>query len=121
MPLNMVHANERQVCRKAKRLGIGQPDQERAGEAGPGRNGDGAEIRKRATAYLKRFADNWDDGAKVLARSKFRHNTAVFRMGIKLGGDDARSNIAAVLDNRRRSLVTRALDAQNQSRIQFVA
>lgn len=72
-------------------------------------------------AGLKSFADHRDNGTEVFARGELGHYAAVLRVNIKLRGDDAGSNVAAVLDHRRSGLVAGAFNPEDKGRIQLVA
>ena len=65
----------------------------------------------------ERTFDHAADVAHVLARGQFGHYTAPLAMDVDLRGDDVRTQrpgAVTILDDRRRRLVARRLDAEDQ-------
>ncbi len=84
----MIHSDERNLFGEGVCLGVGVADEERAGETGPGSDGDGVEIGKSDAGLFESRADDRNDGAKMLAAGEFGNDTAVACVGGDLRGDD---------------------------------
>ena len=101
--------------REGQRLGVGDADQQRSGEAGTGGDGDGVEIGEGDVGLGQRGADHGNDGAEMLAAGQLRHHAAVAGVRGDLRGDGGGKGARAALDDRRGGLVAGGFDAEDEA------
>jgi len=111
----MVNGDERDVLREGEGLGIGDADQERSGEAGTAGDGDGIEIVEGNICLGKGGADDWDDGAEMLAAGQFGNHSAVAGVGGDLRGDNRAESAGAALNDGGSGLVAGGFDGEDQA------
>ncbi len=115
MPVEMVHADDREVARpreRARRLDAGEKRADEPGALGHGDRVDGFQPSRR----LDGFPDDGEDRAEVRARGQLGDDAAIGRVEGDLGGDHVRQHVAFGRDDRRGGLVTGRLDAQYSHR-----
>ena len=81
---------------------------------GPRRHGDAVDVLERRARLGERLADHRRHELEVPPRRDLGHDAAVARVQLGLRGDDARADLAVVGDERRRGLVARRLDPEDQ-------
>ena len=111
----MVDGRQRKPQRPRERLRGREPDEERADEPRAPRDRDALEIGQLGSGLAERLPDHGRHELEVPPRRDLRHDPAVARMEVGLGGDDVRPDLAVVRDQRRRGLVTRRLEPEDQA------
>ncbi len=111
----VVHGDERLAGRDREALGGVGADEQRAGEAGTGRDGDRLDIGQRDPRVQQRRLDHGRDVADVLAACDLGEDAAVRGVQHRLAGDDVRPDDAARLDDGGGRLIARRLDAEDQA------
>ena len=109
----MIHRDQRLVERKGQRLGIADADQQRSGKSRP--LGDGHRVDRLVSLSRigQRLADDRHDRPQMLARRQLRHHSAVRLVRGDLREHYVGNDLLARAHHRRRSLVARALDAED--------
>ncbi len=112
--VEVVDGDERQPARPRDRLRRSEADQE--GSDQPRALGDRnpVDIGEGRVPCRERLADHRGDKLEVPPRGDFWHDAAEACMQLGLRRDDAGEDLALVRDERRRSLVARGLDPENQ-------
>ena len=64
----VVDGNQRLVEREGQRLSVTDADEQGSGQAGALRDRDGVDRFVSVLGFGERLADDWDDGAQMLAR-----------------------------------------------------
>ncbi len=111
----MIHGDERLAQREGQRFGIGDADQQRAGESGAAGDGDCVNILEANVSLSKRSAHHGDDIPQVLARGEFGDDSAEERMSGNLRGHDIGEGLATAANHRCRRFVAGAFDSQNEA------
>ena len=101
--------------REGERLGVGDADEQRSGEARAAGDGDGVEIGERDAGLRKSRADDGNDGAQMLAAGQLGNHAAIARVCGDLRGDDGRKRARAALDDGRGGFVAGGFDAENEA------
>src|SRR5436190_3555541 len=114
MSLDVVDADERDVERPCKRLGITNAYKQRADQSGPLSNGERLDVLQLDGRFCERLLDNGLDLFEVFTRGKLGHHAAPRAMQIDLRGDNRRNDLASVTHDGGRGLVARAFDSQDQ-------
>ena len=112
----VIHPDERQAVRPRQRLRERAAHQEGADEAGAVRHRDPVQIGQSETRLVERTLDDGHDHLEMAARRELGYDAAVRGVDGVLGGDDARTHAAAVLEDGRRGLIAGALDPENDHR-----
>ena len=115
MTVQVVDRHEREPQRPGERLRRREPDEERADQPRPARDGDALDVRQLGAGLAERLADHRRDELEVPPGCDLRDDPSVARVEIGLRGDDVGANLAVVGDQRRRRLVTRRLEPENQA------
>ncbi len=115
MALQVIDSDERLIDGVSERLGVAQTDQQRSGQPGALRDGDGVNRLVRLTRVVQRFAHHGNDGPQMLARSQFRHYSAVGLVCGELRVHDVRDQLLTRAHDGRRGFVARALNAQDEN------
>jgi hypothetical protein len=89
MTLKVVHGDERLTQSEGQRLGVGDSNQQCAGQAGALGDRDRVQIGEADTGFVERRADHGNDIAQMFARSKFRNHTPIRCVDFDLRGNDA--------------------------------
>ena len=97
---------------KGEGLGVGDADEQGAGETGASGDSDGVEILEVDAGLGDGGAGDGDDVAEVLAGGKLGDDAAVGAVEGDLAGDHARKGFGAVAHDGGGGLVTGALDAR---------
>ena len=84
MPLEVVHAGERNPQDVAQRLGHGDAHQERTHQSRSARNRHTVQIRQRHPRLLQRQIHHHVDVLHMVARRQLGHDAAVFLMHLRL-------------------------------------
>ena len=108
----MVDGDEREAPRPREGLRGRDPDEERPDQSRPLRDAYPVHVPERGPCVVERGADHGGHELEVPPGGDLRHDTAVARMEVRLGGDDGRQDDAFVRDERRRRLVARRLEAE---------
>ncbi len=116
MPLQVVHAHQRQACTEGDALGGVQPDHQRPGQAGAARGGDGVDIFQGQMGFGKGFFDDRQDGQDMLAAGHFRVNAAVAGVDVHLRGDGRSQQDAPVFEHGRGRLIAGGFDGEDAGR-----
>ena len=111
----VVDGDERQVFCEGQRLGVGDADEQGAGQAGTGGDCDGVDVGKGDAGFGKGSANDRNDGAKVFAAGKFRNDSAIAGMGGDLRRDDRRQGACSALDDGSRGFVAGAFNAEDEA------
>ena len=111
----MVDGDERDVLRVGQGLGIGDADEERAGEAGTAGDGDGVEIVEGDVGLGQSGADDRDDGAEMLAAGQLGNHSAITGVGGDLRGDNRGESAGATLHDGGGGLVAGGFDGEDQA------
>ena len=80
VPLEMIDGDQRLSQGECQRLGIGDANQERAGEPRSLGDGNGGEVGKRDPCFRERGVDHGNDVAQMLAGGQFGNHTAIGSM-----------------------------------------
>jgi hypothetical protein len=112
MPREVIDAHERQTTRVCERLAGGDPDEQRAHQAGPLRHGDRLD-RLHAARLRHGLRDHVPDVLEVRARRELGHDAAVRRVRGDLGGDDVREDDAVLVHHGGRRLVAARFDPED--------
>ena len=106
-----------------RRQPLGELDahQQRADQAGPLRYGDGIQISEQTASLGEGRAADGRDRFQLRARGQLRVDAAIRRVQLDLRGDNLRAHPPPILDDRRRRLITRALDTEDQGHAASVA
>ncbi len=115
VPLDVVDADERLSAGVRERLRVADADEQRADEPRSARDGDSVDLVDRDARLVERLVDDRADLLEVLARRDLGHDAPVDAVRRDLRRDDVRANMAAVLDDGRRGLIARRLDAEHQA------
>ncbi len=97
--LKMVDGDEWDVLCVGEGLCVGNADEERSGKARTRGDSDGVKVVERDAGLGDGSADDWNDGAKMLAGRKFRNDSAIAGVGGDLRGNDRRESSGAALDD----------------------
>ena len=118
MPLQMVDRDQRLARGHRQRLGRHQPDHHPADQPRPGGRGNGIDIIQRQPRISQRSGDQGRQPHRMGARGNLRHNPAIGRVLGVLRGDPLGKNpppdTSVIGHQRRRRLVARGFDTQNQ-------
>ena len=122
VPLEVVHADERQPGRHREPLRVRDAHHERADEPGPVRDRDRVESREgsgpsspsAAPARSQRLVDDADDRLGVLAARDLGHDAAEARVEVDLARDDVGEQLAPAAHDRGGGLVARRLDREDE-------
>ncbi len=117
----VVDGDERLAEREGQGLGVGDADEQSAGEAGAFGDGDGVEVVHGDAGFGDGFAHDGDDVAQVLARGEFGHHAAVDGVHLHLRGDDVREHLGAGAHDGGCGLVAGAFDAEDQAAICIIS
>ncbi len=116
MAFEVVDGDEGLVEAEGEGFGVGDADEEGAGEAGAVGDGDGVEVAAVGDAGSAHGgADDGDDVAEVLAGGEFGDDAAVVGVDGDLRGDDVREDFAAGADDGGGGLVAGAFDAEDEA------
>ncbi len=77
MPFQVIYCNQRLVEGKRQRLGVADTNQQSSGESRTLSDGEGINRVKGLAGIGEGFADHRHNGPQVLARSQFRHHSAI--------------------------------------------
>src|SRR6185437_16884957 len=94
VPVQVVDRSEREPASPGQRLRGRETDEERADEPRPGGDGDHVDIVEASAALGERRVDHGRYELEMAARCDLRHDAAVARVQLGLGGDDARPDLA---------------------------
>ncbi len=109
----MVYANQGNATCKAKRLRVGEADEQTADQTWAMRNGNRIEIFELGVRHLERFAHNGHDGPDVLPAREFRHDTAIFLVNIELGRYAGRKDLGSIFHDCGCGLVAGGFNAED--------
>ena len=113
MSFDMVDGDERQARGIAQPLHAVDAGEQRAHQPRPVGHGQCVHVRKGHARFLKRPVDHPITGIHVRPAGDFRHHTAVERMGIDLGKDDAADDVPSVFHNGGGGLVAAGFHGQD--------
>ena len=119
--LEVVHPDVREVGGERDRLRRADPDEQRAGEAGPVARGDRVEVGELDARLDERFGDHRRDQLHVGTARDLGHHAAEARVEIDLARHDRRVDEATVFHDRGRGLVARRLDAEHEGHGRLVS
>ena len=88
MAVQVVDRHEREPPRPRERLRRREPDEQRADQPGPCVTRDPLDLVELAPASLERLAQDRRDELEMPPRGDLRHDAAVARVQLRLGGDD---------------------------------
>jgi len=109
----VVDGDERFLQREGERLGVGDADEQGAGESGAFGDGDGVEVGECEAGAGDGLAHDGDDVAQVLARGELRHDAAEDGVHLHLRGDDVGEDLRARAHDGCGGLVAGAFDAED--------
>ena len=109
--LQVVDGREREAARGGQRLGRRDADEQRAGEPGPGRDGDEVGVVERGARAVQGVVDDRVGQLEVVAGGHLRHHAAV-EVVDALRGDDVRAHLAVVGHDGRARVVAARLDRE---------
>ena len=107
--MEVIDGHERQPPGPGDRLRGGDPDEQGADQARPGRDADQAHILEGDFGLPQRLAHNGHHELEMPPRGDLRHDPAVLCVQVGLRGDDVRENPAVRRDYRRSRLVAGSL------------
>jgi hypothetical protein len=107
---DVMDGNERDLAGEAEGFSVCDTDKQRSNKSRAGRDRDGGEIAERNARLLESLADHRHNGAQVFTRGELGNDPAIFCVNVELRGDDARANLAALLDNGGGGFIARTLD-----------
>src|SRR2546428_13487431 len=110
MPFQMMDGGDGLLERVSKSFGGSDPDNQRAHQAGPIRNGYRIHVTERDSCGLQRVVDYWENALHVLARCDLRDDASPPRVKIGLAGNYVRKYPAIIGDHSGGGLVTARLD-----------
>ena len=110
----MVDAEQRQVVRVGQRLRRVDADEQRAGEAGTGGDGDGRQVAQPAPASASAVSITCRMTSRWWREATSGTTPPYGGVQVELRGDDVRAEVAAVLDDGGRGLVAGRLDAEDE-------
>ena len=113
--VQVADGDQRQAAREGQRLGGGEADQQRADQAGALGHGDGVDAVESDAGVVQRPLDHGHAQLQVAARGDLGHDPAVAGVQLGLGGDHARQQPSAVVDQRGGGLVAGALDREDHA------
>ena len=116
----VIHADQRLTERLRQHLAVRDSHQQRADQPRPVRDGHRVQIAQLHMRLLDRFADHGNDLPQMLARGQLRHHAAVLAVNLGLRRDHARKDPPAAGHDRRRGLVARRFDTENQALVQML-
>ncbi len=90
MAFEVVDGDDGEIAREGEGLGVGDSDEECAGEAGAGGDGNGVEVVEADGCFSKCRADHGNDGAEMLAAGELGDHSAEAGMRGDLRGYDGR-------------------------------
>jgi hypothetical protein len=111
----VVDGDEGQALREGKSLGVGDANQQCAGETGSGGHGDGVKAGEGDASLCECGAYDGDDGAEMLAAGQLWDDSAVAGVGGDLGGDNRGENAGAAFDDGGGGLVAGGFDAEDEA------
>jgi poly(A) polymerase len=111
----VIDGDERLAEGEGQGFGVGDADEQSAGEAGAFSDGNGVQVGELDAGAGDGFADDGDNVAQVLARGEFGDDAAVDRMHRHLRGDDVGERLRARAHDGGRGFVARAFDAEYQA------
>ncbi len=76
---------------------------------------DAVDLVQRRSRFAERLAYDGRDQLEVPPRRDLRHDTAVLRMQVGLGGDDVRADVAVLRDHGGRRFVARGLYSEDHA------
>lgn len=116
VPFDVIHRNQREAVHKADRFRVRDADQQRTDETWAFRDRHRGEVAELRPGLLHGFPHDRRDRPQMLARRQFRHDAAVLRMHVELGGDDVRQDAFPILDDGRGRFVAGRFDGENFQR-----
>ena len=117
MAADVVHGNQRLSGGETEPFCKIDPDEQRADQSRPRRDGDGIHSLDRLARVGKSLCGDLVDLFDVTARGDLRHDAAVEPMLGDLGIDDARQHAPSVLDDGGGGLVAGRFDGKNFQRV----
>ena len=115
MAVQVVDRSEGKPQRPRERLRRRQPDEQRADQPGPLRDGDPLDPVEPDAGLVERLAQHRRDELEVPPRGDLRDDAAVLRVQLGLGGDDIGEELAVVRDHSRGCLVAGRLEPEDQA------
>src|SRR5450432_4826225 len=109
----MVDRNERLVGGVGECFGVAEADEQSSGEPRALRYGDGVDGFVSLTCVLKSFANDRNDGAKMLARSEFGDHASERLVRGDLRVNDVGDEFFARTNDSGGGFVARGLDAED--------
>ncbi len=114
MPFNMMHANERDPCRKTQCFCKGNTDQQRPHQTRPISHRYRSHIPKFFPGLIKGRLHHLVNFLDMLSRSDLRHHTTINRVQFYLRIYHIGQNFPAVFHYRSRCLITGTFYRQNK-------
>ena len=116
MPFQVMHRDEPFLERPGQRLGVSQPDQERADQSGAEGRGDRVYLVQTHARLGKRFLQHLVDDRQVLTARRLGHHAAVARGKRGLRGDDV-GEYPISSRYTDAGIIAGGVDAQNEGRL----
>lgn len=113
--LKMVDGDEGLAGSEGQRLGIKDADQERSGETGALRDGDGVKVFEADAGLGHGGADDRDDVAQMLAAGELGDDAAIVGVQGDLAGDDVGQGLRTGANDGGGGLVAGGFDAEDQA------
>src|SRR5687767_15413726 len=113
MRLEVVDRDERTAERVGHPFGGVHAHDQRTGEPGPLRDGNGVDVVAVDSGVPQCLLDDRDDGRDMASCRELGNDTAVALMDVELGGYDRGEDLASSGYDRRRRLIARCLDAED--------
>ncbi len=114
MAFEMMHAEHGFIEREAEAACYRCADQQRAGETGALRVGDGIDVVARHAAFGEDLFEQGNGATDMIARGQFRHDAAVFLMHFYLRVQRMRKQAALRVVQRQACFVTGGFDTENE-------
>ena len=118
VPLEMIHADERQARGEREPASVVRADQEAAHQTRPDRRGDRVDLAQLDARGVQRLLRDAVERVQMLARRDLGNDAARIHMR-ELRGDDVGDDAPAVVDDRDARLVARRLDREDAQLVFF--
>ena len=113
MCLDMVNRDNRNPEGLSEGFSGCHSDEQSTEKAGAVCDTNRSDVLKREVCFRQRLPDNRNQQLNVAPRCKLGHNAAIASMLIHLTGDDGAQQLAAILHNRTRCLITARLNPED--------
>ena len=114
MPLEVMDIQHRLAERVTEGVSDARAHQQRPGQPGTGRHGDGVDLRQRPAGLGQDRVQQRKHPADVVPGGQFGHHATVGHVHVDLGVQGVSQQAGVAVEERQPGLVAGGLDAQNQ-------